>query len=183
MNRNKGNNQNERAYFAGGCFWCTEAIFERLRGVSKVTSGYAGGEMDSPSYEDVSKGTTGHAEAIEVEYDSSKISYEDLLYVFFHTHDPTTPNQQGADMGKQYRSAIYYTNNDQKTAAENAKKSAQSDYRDVIVTEIAPIKKFHPAESYHQDYYKNNPSAAYCKLVIDPKIKKLKKNFGKFLKK
>lgn len=171
-----------KAYFAGGCFWCTEAIFEGLKGVRKVTSGYAGGVSKDPKYSDVSSGSTGHAEAIEIEYDPNEISYENLLYVFLKTHDPTTLNRQGADEGTQYRSVIFYKTVEEKKAIEKQIKLAQKDYPSPIVTEVTKLGEFFPAEDYHQDYYKNNPDKMYCKLVIDPKIEKLKKEFKIYLK-
>ena len=173
----------KKAYFAGGCFWCTEAIFQMIKGVSKVTSGYAGGNIDSPSYEQVSTGSTGHTEAIEITYDPDAVDYSDLLYIFFKTHDPTTLDQQGADVGPQYRSAIFYTDDEQKTKAQKEKAKAQKDYKDSIVTEILPLKDFYEAEGYHQDYYNKNKNESYCRVVIDPKIQKLKENYGKYIKK
>lgn len=172
----------ETATFAGGCFWCTEAIFEGLKGVSKVTSGYAGGHAGAPNYESVSSGNTGHAEAIQIEFDSNIISYKDLLYVFLKTHDPTTPNQQGADVGSQYRSVIFYANKEQAELAHEAVKDIQLNLTSPVVTEILPLDKFYEAEDYHQDFYRNNPDKNYCKLVIDPKIQKLKKDFKEYLK-
>jgi methionine-S-sulfoxide reductase len=172
----------KKATLAGGCFWCTEAIFKRIKGVKKVTSGYTGGNIENPSYEQVSSSSTGHAEAIQITYAPNVISYDDLLYIFFRTHDPTTLNRQGADVGTQYRSAIFYHNETQKKKAEKALKEAQRQYESKIVTEIVPFKKFYKAEDYHKDYYKNHTDAAYCKLVIDPKIKKLQDNLSKYLK-
>lgn len=170
-----------KAIFAGGCFWCTEAIFEMIRGVWEVTSGYAGGSMELPSYEAVSTGSTGHAEAIQITYDDKTISYKDLLYIFLHTHDPTTKDAQGGDVGTQYRSVIFYSTDEEKRYAEEAINVAQKDYKDKIVTEVVELGKFYKAENYHQDYYKKNSNAVYCRVVIDPKIQKLKKNFGKYL--
>ena len=165
-----------------GCFWCTEAVFQRLKGVKKVISGYSGGKMKNPSYEDVSSGESGHAEVSQIEYDLNEISYEDLLYVFWRIHNPTTMNQQGADVGTQYRSAIFYHDEEQKKLAENSKKQAQKLYDNKIVTEILPFKKFYPAENYHQDYYNKNKFYPYCQVVIDPKIKKLQKILNNKLK-
>ena len=178
------NNNLQKATFAGGCFWCTEAIFKKLKGVKEVVSGYAGGDKENPSYEEVSSSTTGHAEAIQITFDPKTISYEDLLYVFMRTHDPTTLNRQGNDVGTQYRSEIFYHNGDQKKLAEKEiRELEESDYYDgKIVTKISHYRDFFPAESYHQDYYKNNKNKPYCKIVIDPKIDKLKKDFKKFLK-
>lgn len=172
----------EKAYFAGGCFWCTEAIFQRLRGVTKVTPGYSGGKMANPTYEEVSTGTTGHREAIEIEFDQAKIDYKDLVYVFLKTHDPTQENGQGADIGKQYESAIYYTTDQQQKTAREVISEIQKDYPKPIVTRVLKFQKFFPAENYHKDYYNNHKDAMYCRVVIDPKIKKLEKNFKKYLK-
>lgn len=165
------------AVFAGGCFWCTEAIFEKLRGVTLVESGYCGGQKDNPNYHEVSSGQTGHTEAIKITFDPNIISYSDLVEVFFATHDSTTPNQQGADIGTQYRSAIFYMNDQQKQIAEKAKAQIPRS-----VTEILPFERFYLAEDYHQDYYANNQNAPYCQLVINPKLKKLQEKFSKMLK-
>jgi len=175
----------EIAVFGGGCFWCTEAVFEELEGVLSVTSGYAGGTMETPSYEHVSTGRTGHAEATRIEYEPDKISYRDLLTVFFYTHDPTTLNRQGADVGEQYRSVILYANENQKTTAEKFIKELTDAraYKDPIVTEVAPLEKFFEAEDYHQDYYKNNPNKPYCQVVIAPKVEKLRARFKNLLRK
>ncbi|HTR19107.1 MAG TPA: peptide-methionine (S)-S-oxide reductase MsrA [Candidatus Paceibacterota bacterium] len=172
------------AVFGGGCFWCTEAIFQMLKGVSKVESGYAGGDMESPSYEQVSSGSTGHAEVIRVTYDPSVISYEDLLTVFFGSHDPTTPNQQGADIGEQYRSIILYQTPEEKATAERISKEIQDSLTDGsrVVTQIVPLGKFFKAEDYHQNYFKTNTSAPYCQIVIEPKIEKVKKRFAELVK-
>ena len=171
-----------KATFGMGCFWCTEAVFQRLKGVKKVTSGYSGGKMKNPTYEDVSSGESGHAEVSQIEFDLSVISYEDLLYVFWRIHNPTTMNQQGADVGTQYRSVIFYHNEEQKKLAENSKKEAQKLYENKIVTEILPFDKFYPAENYHQDYYNKNKFYPYCQVVIDPKIKKLQEILNNKLK-
>lgn len=170
----------ETAVFAGGCFWCTEAIFKRLNGVEEVESGYSGGRTDNPTYEEVSSGETGHAEAVQIKFDPKVISYEQLVEIFLKLHDPTTLNQQGADIGEQYRSAIFYMNQTQKEIAEKTvdKFSEEKIYPDPIVTEIAPFEKFYKAEGYHQDYYEQNRNSnSYCRIVIDPKIQKLYKNF------
>ena len=167
--------QTETAVFANGCFWCTEAVFERVPGVKRVISGYTGGHVANPTYKQVCEGTTGHAEATRIEFDPSVVTYDKLLEIFFDSHDPTTLNRQGADEGTQYRSAIFYANEAQKNAAERAKVAAQSQWDDPIVTEITPLGKFYDAEDYHQDYYKNNPNAGYCSFVIKPKVKKLQK--------
>jgi peptide-methionine (S)-S-oxide reductase len=170
----------EKATFAGGCFWCTEAVFQRLRGVKAVHPGYTGGSLKNPTYREVCGGDTGHAEAVEVEFDPDEISYEDLLDVFFHLHDPTTLNRQGADSGTQYRSAVFYDNDAQKEAAEKArdKLDLAHDYPDPVVTEISPAVEFYPAEDYHEDFYNRNPDYGYCRVVIDPKIQKLYKSFS-----
>lgn len=174
----------ETAVFGGGCFWCTEAVFEELKGVLEVISGYAGGSVLNPTYEQVSSGQTGHAEVIQVEFDPSKIKYQDLLAVFFSTHDPTTANQQRNDIGTQYRSIILHTTLRQKEAAESfIKNLEESKFKGKrIVTEVQRLEHFFGAEEYHKQYYKNNPKQPYCQLVIDPKIEKLKKAFQHFLK-
>lgn len=165
----------DTATFANGCFWCTEAIFKRLKGVEKVISGYTGGNQENPSYDQVSAGTTGHAEALQITYNPSVISFEKLLDVFWHTHNPTTLNQQGNDIGTQYRSAIFYHNHSQKKLAGESKKKLEIShvFSDPIVTEIVAFTKFYQAEMYHQNYYDNNAQAPYCTYIIDPKIKKL----------
>jgi peptide-methionine (S)-S-oxide reductase len=174
----------ELATFGGGCFWCTEAVFQQLRGVRSVVSGYCGGTTPSPTYKDVCSGATGHAEVIQVEYDPAEISYRDLLEVFFATHDPTTLNRQGADVGTQYRSIILTHNDEQREIAQQslAETDASGLYRDAIVTQIVPLTEFYPAEAYHQDYYRNNPSQGYCRIVIDPKVRKMRKEFSHMLK-
>ena len=166
--------QSEKATFGAGCFWCVEAVFERLPGVQSVVAGYAGGTKANPTYEDVCTGETGHAEVAQITFDPAKITYEKLLEWFWHAHDPTTLNRQGGDAGTQYRSAIFYNNEKQKKAAEKSMASAQKDLQDQIVTEIQPLTEFYEAENYHQDYFKNHPNAPYCTLVIKPKLKKLK---------
>lgn len=170
----------ETATFAGGCFWCTEAIFKKLKGVEEVISGYSGGRVDNPTYEEVSSGDTGHAEAIQVKFDPSVISYEQLVEIFFKLHDPTTLNQQGADIGEQYRSAIFYHDEKQREIAEKVMEKFEKEkvYDDPIVTEITEYSNFYKAEDYHQDYYENNKNSnPYCRIVIDPKIIKLYKDF------
>jgi len=164
----------ESATFGGGCFWCAEAVFESMDGVVSVTSGYAGGAKPNPTYEEVCTGTTGHAEVIQIEYDPGKVSYERLLDLFWDGHDPTTPNRQGADVGTQYRSIILYHNDAQIQAAEKSRQEAGKRFRRPIVTEIAPLTVFYRAEGYHQDYFRNNPNAAYCRMVIRPKLDKLR---------
>jgi peptide-methionine (S)-S-oxide reductase len=174
----------ELATLAGGCFWCTEAVFQKLNGVESVTPGYTGGQTDNPTYEEVSTGETGHAEAIQIEFDPQIVSYETLLEVFWQLHDPTTLNQQGADHGTQYRSAIFYHNDKQKELAEKSlEQIARSGmYSDPIVTEIVPFEKFYPAEEEHRNFYENNPNQPYCRVVIDPKITKLFKKFDSLIK-
>lgn len=171
------------ATFGGGCFWCTEAIFQRLKGVEKVTSGYSGGSGPA-YYEMVSGGNTGHAESIQIQFEPKIIPYKTILDVFFHLHDPTTLNRQGADVGTEYRSIIFYHNEDQKLTAEQVKNEIEKSgkYKDPIVTEIVPFEGFTPAEGYHQNYYNNNSDAAYCRVVIDPKITKLYKNYKELVK-
>ena len=173
----------QTAVFGGGCFWCTEAIFTRLRGVKTVASGYAGGSTANPTYEQVSRGNTGHAEAIQIEFDPQAISYGDLLNVFFATHDPTTPNRQGNDVGPQYRSAVFYASPAQRDEAQAfiAQLTQEGIYNAPIVTEISPLDKFWPAESYHKRYYENHSDQPYCRLVIDPKIAKLRAKFAPLL--
>ncbi len=163
----------------GGCFWCTEAVFELLRGVSDVESGYANGQTLNPTYRDICTGETGHAEVIKITYDDSVITVDTLLDIFFATHNPTTLNQQGADRGTQYRSTILYTDEETKEAAEASLEAAQEDYSDPIVTTIEPLDIYYSAEAYHQDYYRQNPMQGYCMAVIPPKIKKLQAKFSK----
>ena len=171
-------NRTDLATFGGGCFWCIEAVFEQLDGVKSVTSGYAGGKKDNPTYKEVCSDTTGHAEVVQLEYDPKKVSYEELLELFWQAHDPTTKDRQGADVGSQYRSVIFYHNEPQKAAAEKSKKEAAAQFREPIVTEIAPLTRFYKAEAYHQDYFRNNPRAPYCAVVIRPKLEKLKPKIG-----
>ena len=175
----KSNNKLEVAVFGGGCFWCTEAIFAELKGVEKVVPGYAGGKPpvsgEVPSYEQVSTGTTGHAEVIKISFDPNVIRYQDLLEVFFAVHDPTTANQQGQDIGPQYRSLILYTTEAQKTVAEKFVKPG-------FVTEIKPLEKFFEGEEYHRQYYASNPTKPYCQLVINPKLAKFRERFGRLRK-
>ena len=163
------------ATFGGGCFWCTEAIFQMLPGVKSVTSGYAGGQTKDPTYKEVCEGTTGHAEVIQVEFDPGKISYEKLLETFWEAHDPTTLNRQGNDYGTQYRSIILYHSPAQKMAAEKSKADAQKDFSQPIVTEIVPLTTFYKGEAYHQDFYRNNPNQGYCRAIIRPKVEKFEK--------
>jgi len=165
----------ELATFGGGCFWCTEALFQTLDGVKSVTSGYAGGNKANPTYAEVCTGKTGHAEVIQVKFDPRKISYAKLLDVFWEVHDPTTLNRQGPDAGTQYRSIILYSDETQKKEAEKSKAEAQKNFKELIVTEIVPLAKFYPAEAYHQNYFLNNPDQPYCRAVIRPKLEKLEK--------
>ena len=180
----KENNKIESVAFGGGCFWCSEAIFLTLRGVIHVTSGYAGGKVENPNYEMVSMGETGHAEVILVEYNPAEISFSKLLEVFFESHDPTSINRQGNDVGTQYRSILLYTNLEQKKLAESfvAKLSAEKKYSKPIVTEIVPLAKFYPAEQYHQEYYANHSEEGYSKFIIEPKVEKIRKEFGESVK-
>ncbi len=172
------------AVFGGGCFWCTEAIFNELKGVQQVVSGYTGGKVANPTYEQVSSGKTGHAECTQITYDPGQVSFAELLEVFWMTHDPTTLNQQGADIGTQYRSAIFYTDEDQKqeALAYKAKLEKENIWNNPIVTEITRFEKFYPAEKYHQEYYASNPNQGYCRIVITPKLEKFKKIFADKLK-
>jgi peptide-methionine (S)-S-oxide reductase len=168
-------NSTEVATLGGGCFWCTEAIYQMLPGVKSVTSGYAGGHKDNPTYKDVCTGTTGHAEVIQVEYDPQVISYQKILETFWNAHDPTTLNRQGNDTGPQYRSIILYKDNAQRIVAEKSKAEAQKHFQRPIVTQIVPLTKFFKAEGYHQEYYRNNPNQPYCRAVIQPKVEKFEK--------
>jgi peptide-methionine (S)-S-oxide reductase len=183
-NQNKMNNNDELATFAGGCFWCTEAIFERVQGVKSVISGYSGGHVINPSYREVTQGTTGHAEAIQITYDPSVVSYIELLEIFFKTHDPTTLNRQGADVGTQYRSAVFYHSEEQRKTAEEiiAALNAEGIWSNPIVTEVTEFSNFYQAEDYHQEYFENNPNQGYCRIVIQPKVEKFEKVFRDKLK-
>lgn len=172
----------EVATLAGGCFWCLEAVYDELKGVTDVVSGYAGGHVPNPSYQQVCTGTTGHAEVVQVTFDPSVISYGDLLDVFFTIHDPTTLNRQGADIGTQYRSAIYYHTPEQKAIAEQKIAEAAANWDKPIVTELTPVPTFYPAEDYHQEYYANNPYQGYCVAVVAPKVAKARKVFVEKLK-
>lgn len=179
----KNDSNTETAVFGAGCFWCVEAIYQRVTGVTDIESGYAGGHVQNPTYRQVTSGKTGHAEVIKLEYDPNVISFEELLEVFWHTHNPTTLNKQGADVGTQYRSAIFYLNEEQKEIAEKSlKKTDASDlWDDPIVTEITPLSNYSTAEDYHQNYFNNNPNAGYCSIVIAPKLAKFKKDFPHLL--
>jgi peptide-methionine (S)-S-oxide reductase len=169
----------ETATFGSGCFWCTEAVFQQLKGVSSVVSGYAGGHVENPTYQQVCTGRTGHAEVCQIQFDPEQISFEELLEIFFSTHDPTTLNRQGNDVGSQYRSVIFYHNEDQRKMAERVKTELDGSrtWKNPIVTEIVPFENFYKAEDYHQNYYRSNPGERYCRLVIAPKLGKFEKVF------
>lgn len=169
----------ETATLAGGCFWCLDAVYRELRGVERVDSGYTGGRVPNATYREVCSGLTGHAEAVQVTYDPDEVSYEDLLRIFFTIHDPTTLNRQGYDVGTQYRSAIYYHDEEQRAKAEEViREFTESNvWGAPIVTEVTPLTKFYPAEEYHQDYYRRNPEQQYCQAVVAPKVAKLRKHF------
>lgn len=174
----------EQATFGAGCFWCVEAVYEIVEGVERVESGYSGGHVENPSYKEVTSGRTGHAEVARLYFDPEVISYEELLEVLWHTHNPTTLNRQGNDIGPQYRSVIFYHNEEQKEIAERSlKRTDESDlWEDPIVTKIQPLENYYVAENYHQNYFENNPNAGYCSIVIAPKIAKFKKEFSHLLK-
>lgn len=174
----------EVATFAGGCFWCTEAVFLEIKGVEKVVSGYIGGKTVNPTYKDICTGETGHAEAIQITFNPNEVAYEDLLEIFFGTHDPTTLNRQGADVGTQYRSEIFYHSEAQKTKAENYIQLLEKEklYDKKIVTKVSSATEFYPAEDYHQNYYNQNSSQGYCQMVIAPKLEKLRKYYKSKLK-
>jgi methionine-S-sulfoxide reductase len=171
-------NSTESAVFGAGCFWCTEAVFQRLKGVKAVMPGYSGGSTPNPSYEQVCTGRTGHAEVAKIDFDPGLVSYDDLLEVFFATHDPTTKDRQGNDRGAQYRSVIFSTNEEQKKAAEEAIRKFTPDFPAPIVTEVKPLAAFYPAEDYHQNYYNENGAQPYCSFVISPKLAKFRKKFA-----
>ena len=177
-------NARENATLAGGCFWCLEAVYVELRGVEKVVSGYAGGSKPSPSYDEVCGGRTGHAEVVQITFDPSVVTYRDLLQVFFSIHDPTTLNRQGADVGTQYRSAIFYHSAEQKATAEQVMREvgASGVWDAPLVTELVPAPTFYPAEDYHQDYFARNPAQAYCQAVVAPKVAKFRKQHFERLK-
>jgi peptide-methionine (S)-S-oxide reductase len=177
-------NREEVATLAGGCFWCLEAVFDQLKGVVNVQSGYSGGARPNPTYEQVCTGVTGHAEVVQITYDPETISYRDLLDVFFTIHDPTTVDRQGEDVGTQYRSAIFYHSPEQKTAAEAAIKDLEAEHvwDEPVVTQVVPLKAFYPAEDYHRDYFERNPTKGYCQIVIAPKVAKARKLFLEKLK-
>lgn len=175
----------EVATFGSGCFWCSEAVFNELQGVAKVEPGYSGGKVANPTYEQVCTDTTGHAEVSQVTFDPGMVTYRDLLEVFFSTHDPTTPNRQGADEGSQYRSVIFFHDDEQKRKAQEiiAELTREKAFRGPIVTEVVPFKKFYPAEDYHREYYRRNSSQSYCQAVISPKLAKFRAHFQSKLKK
>jgi len=175
---------NHTATLAGGCFWCLEAVFEQLRGVTKVESGYSGGHVPQPSYQAVCSGATGHAEVVQVTFDPAVLSYRDLLGVFFTLHDPTTLNRQGGDVGTQYRSAIFYHDEEQRREADAVKREIEAEhvFDESIVTEIVPLEAFYPAEEYHREYYRRNPNQPYCRAVIAPKVAKLRSKYLEKLK-
>ena len=181
------NNQNllkQVAVFGNGCFWCTEAIFQKLRGVISVKPGYSGGSKPNPSYVEVCNGNTGHAEVIKIEYDPAEIEYKVLLEVFFSTHDPTTLNRQGNDVGEQYRSVIFYASDDQKTEAEKfiGQLTSENVYSSPIVTQLKPLDKFYEAEDYHHNYFERNKDKPYCQVIINPKLQKFKQHYAKLMK-
>lgn len=175
----------QTATLGGGCFWCTEAVFLELKGVESVVSGYSGGKVKNPTYREVCSGLTGHAEVIQIKFDPAVVTYEEILEVFFNTHDPTTLNKQGADEGTQYRSVVFYHNEEQKQIAEAYKKqlNASKVFRQPIVTEISSFSVFYPAEDYHQNYYALNPEQGYCQYVVRPKVEKFRKQYSARLKK
>jgi peptide-methionine (S)-S-oxide reductase len=175
----------EKATLGGGCFWCLEAVFQDMIGVDQVVSGYAGGAIPNPTYEAVCSGRTGHAEVVQVTYDPSIVSFEDILQVFWHIHDPTTLNRQGNDVGTQYRSAIYAHDDDQMVRAQASLAAVEASdlWPKPIVTELAPLDTFYPAEAYHQNYFRNNPYQPYCQFVVNPKVQKFRKHFAEKLKK
>jgi peptide-methionine (S)-S-oxide reductase len=177
-------NHLETTTLGGGCFWCVEAIYQDVKGVHSVVSGYAGGHVKNPTYEQVCTKTTGHAEVTQLAFDPDVISFEDILYIFWRTHDPTTLNRQGADVGPQYRSVIFYHDDEQKRIAEKSKAETDASnlWKDPIVTEISPITEFYKAEDYHQNFYRSNPYQPYCRAVIDPKVRKFRKSFQEKLK-
>ena len=168
----------EVATLGGGCFWCLEAVYDEVEGVNKVVSGYAGGDVDYPTYQQVCSGTTGHAEVVQLTYDPDQISFRELLEIFFVIHDPTTLNRQGADVGTQYRSVIFYHDDEQRQTAEEVIEEVSEAWDDPIVTELSAAPVFYPAEDYHQDYYENNPAQPYCQVVIRPKLAKFRKTFS-----
>ncbi|MFW5819835.1 MAG: peptide-methionine (S)-S-oxide reductase MsrA [Bacteroidota bacterium] len=185
LNLNESGMKEEHATFGGGCFWCTEAIFEEVKGVNEVVSGYSGGDVINPSYREVTTGRTGHAEVVQISYYPEIISYSELLDIFFKTHDPTTLNRQGADVGTQYRSVIFYHNDEQKRLAEIKidQLNTSGYFKESIVTSVEELKNFYAAEDYHQNYFEKNPDQAYCSVVIEPKLKKLREDHSEKIKK
>ena len=181
---NNNKDKTEVATFANGCFWCTEAIFKKIKGVKYILPGYTGGTLKNPSYDQVCTGKSGHAESIQIEFDPKVIPFEKILDIFWHTHDPTTLNRQGNDIGTQYRSAIFYHDEKQKEIAEKSKRDLEKEdvYKDPIVTEITPFRNFYAAEDYHKNYYENHQDAPYCNIVIDPKVNKLFLKYGNNIK-
>lgn len=179
------NAQRETATLGGGCFWCLEAVYDDLRGVESVVSGYTGGHVPNPSYEQVCNGTTGHAEVVQITFNPAEVSFREILDVFFTIHDPTTLNQQGADIGTQYRSAVFYHDDEQKQLAEQAIRDLEAEavWDNPIVTQVVPLTEFYPAEDYHQEYFARNPRAGYCQIVVAPKVAKFRKQFLAKLKK
>jgi peptide-methionine (S)-S-oxide reductase len=178
------NSQFQVATFGAGCFWCTEAVFLNVKGVTKVVSGYSGGKIKNPTYREICSGLTGHAEVTQITFDPTKVSFEELLEVFWNTHDPTTLNKQGADEGTQYRSVVFYHNAYQQQKAEEYKKQLEAahTFKNPIVTEISPLTNYYPAEDYHQNYFELNPNQSYCQYVVRPKVEKFKKHFVAKLK-
>jgi peptide-methionine (S)-S-oxide reductase len=174
----------QSATFGAGCFWCTEAVFLNVKGVTKVVSGYSGGKVKNPTYREICSGLTGHAEVTQITFDPQIVSFEELLEVFWNTHDPTTLNKQGADEGTQYRSVVFYHDDTQRLAAEEYKKQLEEShvYKNSIVTEISPLINYYPAEDYHQNYFELNPNQSYCQYVVQPKVEKFKKQFQEILK-
>lgn len=173
----------EKATLAGGCFWCTEAVYQEVKGVIKVESGYSGGHTENPTYDKMHMQDTGHAECLQITFDPKVITYEQLLQIFYYTHNPTTPDQDGANFGSEYRSVIFYHDDEQKKIAEDVTKNfAPTLWEDPIVTEIVPFKKFYLAEDYHQNFYKDNPEQAYCQVIINPKLEKFRAKFQSLLK-
>jgi peptide-methionine (S)-S-oxide reductase len=181
---NSNNEYNEVAILGGGCFWCIEAIYLEMKGVISVVSGYSGGKIKNPTYREVTSGMTGHAEVVQITFDSEVITYRDILTIFFHVHDPTTLNRQGADVGTQYRSVIFYHDETQNAIAEEVMKEIDGSelWKGRIVTELSQLSAFYIAEDYHQDYFANNPNAPYCTFVVSPKVEKFRKNFQEYLK-
>ncbi|HET7673806.1 MAG TPA: peptide-methionine (S)-S-oxide reductase MsrA [Candidatus Saccharimonadales bacterium] len=173
----------QKCTLAGGCFWCTEAIYQEVKGVTAVISGYSGGTTDSPTYDEMHHSDSGHAEAVQLAFDPKVITYEQILQIFYYVHDPTTLNRQGNDVGEEYRSVIFYHDEEQKRIAEDVTRNfATKLWSDPIVTEIVPLEKFWPAEDFHQNFYRNNPQLPYCQVIINPKLEKFRKKFESFLK-